>query len=784
MAAWQSFTDGEYVLIQQFPLRPAVTASRSSLQKAFPKGLELLDSLRVPQTEIREIFSNLVGALQVHPVARKLESQHSNRTIGGELALLFERLDHDDCKLEPFLPLANAVLSEASDADIWKAAVKAIASSTRITPPSSFEPTFDGTPHTYSSSSHQGSEQTRRLLDAALRDELADCSFIKVGGFDEKYFEAKPWTARISQICEAAKGQHQNGKWEGLGDSPSERDMWDWLAEFQKEHLQNTPSIYYTTESPKDLEGSGTDRQLDIFTKSRSASASAEAKHQWAQVRVIGELSKSENFGAKFLQLARYARDVFTVQPTRTFLHAFLILGNTMELIVFDRAGSYSAEHFNIHNEPDRFIRVIAGYALMSDEELGLPGFIHCTGEQCWITADDSVDGLARRYGFRPLPIAVRRAIVSRGTCCYSTSDGLAVVKFSWSPAGRKPEAQLLQRAQSRGVEGVARLLASRRIMSVADLRRSLTFAAQRQMQSRLTDAQNSQSRSSSLLSGSRDADGRLGRSKRKNLDAAERSSSKRSRSNSQVRGTEITAKDSMDHPFQDRVLSCVIIAPAGRPLSQYISVSELLCALRDIVKAHRSLFEKGKILHRDISENNIIITDPLVNDGFTGMLIDMDLATTVGEDGTTNRSGAQAMTGTLKFMAIEILEMGLRDARRDIRHTYRHDMESLFYVFLSACINFGRSAKRPDPLRSWYTDSYKSMIRAKRGDMERGGFEFLVLTEFGSQFECAKGLASRLRELLFHKGDLFTQTDRDHSRLYGQIIDAFDQTLKEMGRP
>lgn len=61
----------------------------------------------------------------------------------------------------------------------------------------------------------------------------------------------------------------------------------------------------------------------------------------------------------------------------------------------------------------------------------------------------------------------------------------------------------------------------------------------------------------------------------------------------------------------------------------------------------HRSLFEKVKILHRDILENNIIITDPEMADDFTGMLIDLDLAIDDGK-----RTGARQMTGTMEFMA------------------------------------------------------------------------------------------------------------------------------------
>ena len=85
-------------------------------------------------------------------------------------------------------------------------------------------------------------------------------------------------------------------------------------------------------------------------------------------------------------------------------------------------------------------------------------------------------------------------------------------------------------------------------------------------------------------------------------------------------------------------------------------------------------LFTNGDILHRDISENNVIITDPSEANGFTGMLIDLDLAKVVGSE----RSGARHQTGTVEFMAIQVLQKAA--------HTYRHDLESFFYVLLWIC--------------------------------------------------------------------------------------------------
>lgn len=132
---------------------------------------------------------------------------------------------------------------------------------------------------------------------------------------------------------------------------------------------------------------------------------------------------------------------------------------------------------------------------------------------------------------------------------------------------------------------------------------------------------------------------------------------------------------DSDKETFGNRLLRCLVISPAGRALCDFRSIKELLTAIRDSIKAHSSLYLKGRILHRDISENNIIITDPKKANGFTGMLIDLDLAKENGSDQT----GARHQTGTMEFMSIEVL-------RKVACHTYRHDLESFFYVLLWIC--------------------------------------------------------------------------------------------------
>jgi hypothetical protein len=91
----------------------------------------------------------------------------------------------------------------------------------------------------------------------------------------------------------------------------------------------------------------------------------------------------------------------------------FTICGSVMRLWVFNRSGPHSSEKFDIHKEPERFIRAIASYALMTDAELGLNTFIKCDSNGRYIVARDM------RFYLGDKPIASQKAIVYKGTICY-----------------------------------------------------------------------------------------------------------------------------------------------------------------------------------------------------------------------------------------------------------------------------------------------------------------------------------------------------------------------------
>ena len=104
------------------------------------------------------------------------------------------------------------------------------------------------------------------------------------------------------------------------------------------------------------------------------------------------------------------------------------------------------------------------------------------------------------------------------------------------------------------------------------------------------------------------------------------------------------------------------------------------------------------------------MITDP---GGFAGTLIYLDLAKELG-----------------------------------ISHTYRHDLESFFYVLLWVCAHHGwdfvqNSNGRPkrSAFTGWYTGTYKKIARVKLDDMDKGkgkGLE-VIMKEFPLLFDCVK---------------------------------------------
>ncbi|EDN08106.1 predicted protein [Histoplasma mississippiense (nom. inval.)] len=799
-------------IIKNHPLTDSVDRLQGVLQEAEKIYESHLISYNGAVDSLDQVYQNaiskLLSALQGEDAAYSLRSRMSNGDMVSDLAHLVERLRkaQENFKYDDYRPLVNLVIqrpptesqnAETWNFDVWKAVFTLIDTiPQRTTPPASIPPSFDSTPVKSTSSSQKGSEQTRELVNPRIFEEICGCTFRDVEGFFDKYFEEKDWSDKADTICRRVLDPDSDGNWAQFPDPPTQDDVLAWWFRFQEDLLLESRGTYFTTVSKADLTGSKAERQVDLLLRAKGGSLSRN-KHDWRDILVVGELKKPrEEIGTKatLLQISRCVREVFAAQPTRRFVHAFVVCGTKMEAWVFDRSGPYSSGIIDVYADSRRFFQVLVGYTMMSDEELGLDTFIardEGGNKSITVKGPGNSEGKKVRLGEM---LSYQRAIVCRGTTCFLANDGQAegVAKFSWVSGKRRPEAELLELAGRKSVRGVARIIGHGVVTSIADVRCGLTFDDKRHdFKSAPLSTASSFHQSQPLtepcrLDIRRKSSSRKRRSPEKGLQVSKRSRSINQPSRDTQEEHELAFSIQSAHNpslfdrngeelYDNRVLRCLVISPAGRPIYRYESPLELLRALRDAIKAHRALYLDGNILHRDISENNIIITDPDKADGHWGMLIDLDLAKEVG----SRRSGARHQTGTMEFMAIEVL--------LNIDHTYRHDLESFFYVLIWQCARNGwgkDNHSRDSKLRAWYTGNYEDIANAKLGHMSKAenmGFGF-ILREFPPKFRGLVPLCRALRDILFPYNDkgLIVGTPQNPNRLYDPIIKAYDDAITQ----
>ncbi|KAL2041153.1 hypothetical protein N7G274_006097 [Stereocaulon virgatum] len=205
----------------------------------------------------------------VHKAAYNLRSKISESNIATELSKFFGFVQSSRYNYGYFRALSRLIVKKASDVDIWNAVFNLILTVSRTTPPTSIPPTFDDTPITISSSSFQGSEQTRKIIESAMFYEIKGCTYRNVDGYFEKYFEGRHWSRKSEEISNAVKKQYKGGRWTDFSDPPDEDAVRNWLSRFQDKYLSDSRGVFYTTGSTSNLTGGETRSQLDVFTKRR-----------------------------------------------------------------------------------------------------------------------------------------------------------------------------------------------------------------------------------------------------------------------------------------------------------------------------------------------------------------------------------------------------------------------------------------------------------------------------------------------------------------------------------
>jgi serine/threonine protein kinase len=482
-------------------------------------------------------------------------------------------------------------------------------------------------------------------------------------------------------------------------------------------------------------------------------SPALDAQMRWDHVQVIGQFYHGGcvYYQDGLLRLCRSAQQVFASQPLRLFLHGFYIRGSLIELWVFDRSGLYCSDVFSVQKDFVQFLSVILSYQRMTDQDLGNINVIRTDNSGSYITLDDALGPLSGKLYLESQPIAFREALVGTGTTCYRAkmpgSDRWNyVLKFKWRWARERSEDELLKLARKKHVWGAISLDYYKEVESTANLRRGLRWGTQRKFAGmRFNESFGNMQEQQQGVSGH--ADG-----------LAEH--------------TEET-----ENFFQNRILACVVTSPVGRLLNTFQSLTELLQVLRDAIKCHRSLLYDAKILHQDVSPGNIIILDGQDEQKPKGILIDLDSAIELAEGLETG----PGITGTRPFIAIGVLKSEC--------HTYRHDLESFFYVFLWTIITNGTGAlPESSKLLQWSRGDWNELAVRKALDMDKDNFPN-ILDEFTPEFHSLKPLAESLRQIIFpvRDGGIWTGTEGSPEavdRLYDGMIRAFEGAISsEDGR-
>ncbi|KAL0630751.1 hypothetical protein Q9L58_010399 [Maublancomyces gigas] len=460
-------------------------------------------------------------------------------------------------------------------------------------------------------------------------------------------------------------------------------------------------------------------------------------------------------------------------------------------------------------------------YAIMTPEELGFDTTLEFDSYSFRMQCEDGKD---RVFQIRSEVFFHRKAIASRGTTCWSVVErgnkAQYILKDSWRSVNHGSEITLLRKAMERGVQGIAEIIAFEEVQfdgKLDDVRGNIMKGLRVGKPMRLkllpasldvtesTDSTLSEAApptpensphppdrvspvGSASLSRTRSgavprvsSSGSLNRQGPALFDSPNppRVSSQKRKSSSihepRPKGFQNTPQPPLPPPEFDRVHTRILMRQ-GRELTTFSGTSELLWGFHDAIQGHRSLVESD-ILHRDISIDNIMLSDPADrSDGKRGFIIDLDLAVQIS---STQPSSAPHRTGIMEFNAIGVL--------RGERHTFRHDLESFFYVFLWICVTDPRSEWRWTPLAQWSTGGVLGVADVKEKHMRRGVYAGYEVVEgwFAEWAVELRGVAEQWREALFRlkpNGALTLETPEDRSGMYDEILGALKAAAVKMG--
>lgn len=727
------FSDEVAEAIKQKPLCNDLRGLRESLRdlkQAYDSTSQSdSSSIDISLSPVEELLTTLVS----HTAAYLLKVETGY--VALELIALVGHIKthgKDGFDYQHYRALLSLVIEESSsDSAIWSSVLVLIQRPS--TPPASRSPVLSSlkqTPLTYTSGSLEDTHEHHIDIDPVLKKELRSSLRIDVPDFVKDVFrqvlplEKLAMTAfeRCQQI---EKPAYKLGKgWTEWPEIPLQDRVLEFLKKIvpclislvEKEDGYVSPGRRRIHARPNDpLPGSSISRKVDIGVLRDDGQCSNDSSH-WKNVLAIGELksnNKQNNREETFLDLAQYAREVFRTQDRR-FVLGFTLCGSMMRLWQFDRSGSSGSASFDINIDGLQFIRILLGFYLMNNEQLGFdPTVQHLENGERYIDIfrADRTERLTILGEIRKHP-----AIVGRATTCWrvhcdeGNSSKDLVVKDSWQYVERPEEGELIKEATEKGVCNIARYYHHETVQIndkdddiFGNVRRgSMQAGGRTNFREKIaTDSLASASNSQEKTTRSKSRYQTESR-KRKSSPTPILSDPKRPRS---------SLSTTYPEPSNlNRVHRRVVTCSPGTPIDEAPSCLTIINGFIGAISGHESLYNHARILHRDISIGNIMLNEAK-DDGF---LIDFDLAIKLDRE---EPSGAKTRTGTKVFMSIGAL---FGDD-----HTFMHDLESFFWVLFWICIHclgpkeLGKVEHRKvHSFEKWNYAEPRELAKLKSGEM------------------------------------------------------------------
>ncbi|KAJ3504524.1 hypothetical protein NMY22_g17896 [Coprinellus aureogranulatus] len=316
-----------------------------------------------------------------------------------------------------------------------------------------------------------------------------------------------------------------------------------------------------------------------------------------------------------------YAKVIFALQPNRIYVRSLVLTQTHARLIHVDRAGTQVTPLLDIHHDPATFIRLIIGLASVDEQILGLDDSIQWT-----IVEGRKAEGRLTTTGptgeIKTYPI-IEYIPVPRETV---RGRGTAC----WRVRDPDTDEELIVKDSWRPDNRPPEHEFLELVKSVPGVVQMVSYEAQR------------------------------------------------------WETKDFRCPSTAGH-YQNRIGTRVTMKSYGKPIEFFTSVLQLLRACRDAIAGHQRLAsEEVRILHRDVSHNNILLGKEDASEGNRGVLIDFDTAFRATDEQPT--VAADPNVGTRIFQSLSVLGSSYR---RDAppMHDYLDDLESFFlvltYIFL-----------------------------------------------------------------------------------------------------